>query len=36
MGQVEGESRTRSTVAHAPSMDVAAGRFDQNVGYVIQ
>lgn len=37
MGQTEGESRARPTNARAPSMDVqAAGRFDQNVGYVIQ
>ncbi|MGD9980522.1 MAG: type II and III secretion system protein family protein [Hyphomonadaceae bacterium] len=36
MGQVEGESRTRAIAARAPSMDVASGRFDQNVGYVIQ
>jgi pilus assembly protein CpaC len=36
MGQVEGESRTRAMSARAPSMDVASGRFDQNVGYVIQ
>jgi pilus assembly protein CpaC len=37
LGQVEGESRARATSARAPSMDVhAAGRFDQNVGYVIQ
>lgn len=36
MGQVEGESRTRAMSARAPSMDMAEGRFDQNVGYVIQ
>jgi pilus assembly protein CpaC len=36
MGQIEGESRTRAMSARAPSMDVASGRFDQNVGYVIQ
>lgn len=36
MGQVEGESRTRAVSARAPSTDMAAGRFDQNVGYVIQ
>lgn len=36
MGQVEGESITRATGARAPSTDVAAGRFDQNVGYAIQ
>lgn len=36
MGQVEGRSSTRAVSARAPSMDMAAGRFDQNVGYVIQ
>ncbi len=36
MGQVEGESQARAMNARAPAMDLAAGRFDQNVGYVIQ
>lgn len=36
MGQVEGASRTRAVSARAPAMEAASGRFDQNVGYVIQ
>ena len=36
MGQVEGGSSTHAIDARAPSLDVASGRFDQNVGYVIQ
>jgi pilus assembly protein CpaC len=36
MGQVEGQSSTHAIDARAPSLDAASGRFDQNVGYVIQ
>jgi pilus assembly protein CpaC len=37
LGQTEGVTQARATSARAPSTDLlAAGRFDQNVGYVIQ
>jgi pilus assembly protein CpaC len=36
MGQVEGQSRTRAANARAQALDAAPGRFDQNVGYLIQ
>lgn len=36
MGQTEGATRTQSVAARAPSFEVASGRFDHNVGYVIQ
>ena len=36
MGQVEGRSQARPVAAQAQTIDPAPGRFDQNVGYVIQ
>ena len=36
IGQVEGGSLTRPVTARAQTLDSAPGRFDQNVGYVVQ